>query len=49
MPFRVALVPALVVWNNRRKAKEDGIEYKVGKFPFAASGKAVAVNHSKVL
>ena len=34
-------------WNNRRKAKEDGSKYKVGKFPFAASGKAVAVNHSE--
>jgi dihydrolipoamide dehydrogenase len=26
-------------------AKEKGVPYKVGKFPFAASGKAVAVNH----
>jgi dihydrolipoamide dehydrogenase len=26
-------------------AKEKGLPYKVGKFPFAASGKAVAVNH----
>ena len=32
---------------TEEKAKEDGIEYKVGKFPFAASGKAVAVNHSE--
>ncbi len=26
------------------KAKEQGIDYKVGKFPFSASGKAVAIN-----
>ena len=32
---------------TEEKAKEDGIEYKVGKFPFAASGKGVAVNHSE--
>jgi len=32
---------------TEEKAKEEGIEYKVGKFPFAASGKAVAVNHSE--
>jgi dihydrolipoamide dehydrogenase len=32
---------------TEEKATEDGIEYKVGKFPFAASGKAVAVNHSE--
>ena len=32
---------------TEEKAKKDGIEYKVGKFPFAASGKAVAVNHSE--
>jgi dihydrolipoamide dehydrogenase len=32
---------------TEEKAKEDGIDYKVGKFPFAASGKAVAVNHSE--
>ncbi|MAE52557.1 MAG: dihydrolipoyl dehydrogenase [Opitutae bacterium] len=30
---------------TEEKAKEEGVEYKVGKFPFAASGKAVAVNH----
>jgi len=29
------------------KAKEKGIDYKVGKFPFIASGKAVAANHSE--
>lgn len=30
---------------TEEKAKELGVQYKVGKFPFAASGKAVAVNH----
>ena len=30
---------------TEEKAKEEGVLYKVGKFPFAASGKAVAVNH----
>ena len=30
---------------TEEKAKEDGVAYKVGKFPFSASGKAVAVNH----
>ena len=32
---------------TERAAKEKGLEYKVGKFPFAASGKAVAINHSE--
>ena len=32
---------------TEEKAKKDGINYKVGKFPFAASGKAVAINHSE--
>jgi dihydrolipoamide dehydrogenase len=32
---------------TEEKAKEEGIDYKIGKFPFAASGKAVAVNHSE--
>ena len=30
---------------TEEKAKEEGIAYKIGKFPFAASGKAVAANH----
>ena len=30
---------------TEEKAKEQGLAYKVGKFPFSASGKAVAVNH----
>lgn len=29
---------------TEQKAKEQGIKYKVGKFPFSASGKAVAIN-----
>ena len=32
---------------TEEKAKKDGINYKVGKFPFAASGKAVAINNSE--
>jgi dihydrolipoamide dehydrogenase len=32
---------------TERAVKEKGIEYKVGKFPFTASGKAVAINHSE--
>ena len=32
---------------TEQKAKDDGVDYKIGKFPFAASGKAVAVNHSE--
>ena len=32
---------------TEEKAQEQGISYKVGKFPFAASGKAVAVNHAE--
>lgn len=30
---------------TEKAAKEKNLKYKVGKFPFAASGKAVAVNH----
>lgn len=30
---------------TEKAAKEKGLKYKVGKFPFTASGKAVAVNH----
>ncbi|MCC5835967.1 MAG: dihydrolipoyl dehydrogenase [Opitutales bacterium] len=29
---------------TEEKAKEQGVDYKVGKFPFSASGKAVAIN-----
>ncbi len=32
---------------TEEKAKDEGFDYKIGKFPFAASGKAVAVNHSE--
>lgn len=32
---------------TEKQVKEKGIEYKVGKFPFTASGKAVASNHSE--
>jgi len=30
---------------TERACKEKGLKYEVGKFPFTASGKAVAVNH----
>ena len=33
------------VGKTEQKLKEEGTAYKVGKFPFAASGKAVASNH----
>jgi dihydrolipoamide dehydrogenase len=32
------------IGKTEKKLKEEGIEYKVGKFPFQASGKAVASN-----
>ena len=32
---------------TEQAVKEKGIAYKVGKFPFTASGKAVAINHSE--
>lgn len=51
-PTRVSLYPGCTychpqigsVGITEEKAKEDGIPYRVGKFPFTASGKAVAVN-----
>jgi len=30
---------------TERACKDKGLQYKIGKFPFTASGKAVAVNH----
>jgi dihydrolipoamide dehydrogenase len=30
---------------TERACKDKGLNYQIGKFPFAASGKAVAVNH----
>lgn len=32
---------------TEEKVKEKGFSYKVGKFPFTASGKAVATNHAE--
>lgn len=32
---------------TEKKAKDSGINYKVGKFPFTASGKAVAANEAE--
>ncbi len=51
-PKRVTLFPGCTychpqvasVGMTEEKVKESGIQYKVGKFPFTASGKAVAVN-----
>ena len=48
------LVPSVIythpeiawVGKNESELKELGIEYKVGKFPFAASGRALAVDQS---
>ena len=34
------------VGKTEKKAKEEGLDYKVGKFPFTAAGKAVAANAS---
>lgn len=35
------------IGQTEKKLKEEGIDYKVGKFPFQASGKAVASNQSE--
>ena len=51
-PQRVNLFPGCTychpqiasVGLTEEKAKEQGVKYKVGKFPFSASGKAVAIN-----
>ncbi len=51
-PRRVTLYPGCTychpqlasVGMTEEKAKEAGIAYKVGRFPFSASGKAVAIN-----
>ena len=48
------LVPSVIythpeiawVGKNEEELKKDNIEYKVGKFPFAASGRALAVDQS---
>jgi dihydrolipoamide dehydrogenase len=52
IPQRVSLYPGCTychpqvasVGITEQKAKEEGIDFKIGKFPFSASGKAVAVN-----
>lgn len=54
-PKRVTLYPACTycqpqvasVGLTEQRAKEKGIAYKVGKFPFTASGKAVASNEAE--
>ena len=48
------LVPSVIythpeiawVGKNEQELKDEGIKYKVGKFPFAASGRALAVDQS---
>ncbi len=55
IPKRVTLFPACTyclpqvasIGQTEQSVKESGIPYKVGKFPFAASGKAVASNASE--
>ena len=54
-PKRVKLFPGCTYCNpqvasvgmTEAKVKEAGIDYKVGKFPYTASGKAVAVDHTE--
>jgi dihydrolipoamide dehydrogenase len=49
-----ALVPSVIythpeiawVGKNESELKEEGIDYKTGKFPFAASGRALAVDQA---
>jgi len=53
-PKRVKFFPGCTYCNpqiasvglTEAKAKEAGLDYKIGKFPFAAAGKAVAANAS---
>jgi len=54
-PKKVGLFPGCTycqpqvasIGKTEQKVKEDGVAYKVGKFPFSASGKAVAGNASE--
>ena len=54
-PKKVSLFPGCTYCNpqvasigmTEEKVKEAGIDYKVGKFPYTASGKAVAVDHTE--
>lgn len=54
-PARVTVFPGCTycqpqvasIGKTERALKEEKIAYKVGKFPFTASGKAVAANHSE--
>ena len=43
----VSLIKYQGITTTEAKAKEKGIDYKIGKFPFTASGKAVAINKSE--
>ena len=40
-------VDAQIAFQKEKEAKEKGIQYKVGTFPFAASGKAIATNETE--
>lgn len=52
-PNRVKLFPGCTycqpqiasIGLTEKAVKEKGLKYKIGKFPFSASGKAVAINH----
>ncbi len=52
-PKRVKIFPGCTycqpqvasVGMTEREVKEKGIKYRVGKFPFTAAGKAVAIDH----
>jgi dihydrolipoamide dehydrogenase len=54
-PQKVTLFPGCTYCNpqvasvglTEAKVKESGVAYKVGKFPYAASGKAVAIDHTE--
>jgi len=54
-PKKVGVFPGCTYCNpqvasvglTEAKVKEKGIEYKIGKFPYSASGKAVATDHTE--
>ena len=54
MQVNYDLVPSVIyshpeiawVGKNENELKSEGVNYKVGKFPFAASGRALAVDQS---
>ena len=47
MPSVIYTHPEIAwVGKNEKELREDGINFKVGKFPFSASGRALAVDQS---